>query len=151
MHRYNSQNSIPFFSFFSQEWLFCGQIFDAYTFVADLIRLVHKSIVLIDNYVDDTVLKLLSKRAEDVSATIFTKKISDQLALDLEKHNQQYPAIKVVHFNKSHDRFLLIDEAVYHVGASLKDLGRKWFAFTSMNDLTASDFLSKADVTPPQR
>lgn len=120
-----------------------GQIFDAYTFVADLIRSAHKSIVLIDNYIDDTVLKLLLKRDEDVSATIYTKKVSDQLALDVEKHNQQYPAIEIVRFNKSHDRFLLIDESVYHLGASLKDLGKKWFAFTRMNDITASDLLSK--------
>ena len=120
-----------------------GQIFDAYTFVADLIRSARKSVVLIDNYVDDTVLKLLLKRDEDVSATIYTKKVSDQLALDVEKHNQQYSAIEIVRFNKSHDRFLLIDETVYHIGASLKDLGRKWFAFTRMNDLTSSDILFK--------
>lgn len=108
-----------------------GQVHDAHSFVSGLIRKAQKSIILIDNYVDDTVLTLLTKRKKNVSATIYTKKLTQQLALDLEKHNQQYPAITVETFADAHDRFLIIDEAViYHIGASLKDLGKKWFAFS---------------------
>ncbi len=112
---------------------FNGQIFDAYRFVNDLIRQAKQSIVLIDNYVDDTVLDQLAKRRKGVSATIFTKTISKRLALDLKKHNQQYPAITIQPLTDSHDRFLLIDNNVYHIGASLKDLGKKWFAFSKMD------------------
>lgn len=112
---------------------FNGQIFDACRFVNDLIRQAKKSIVLIDNYVDDTVLDQLAKRRKGVSATIFTKTISKRLALDLKKHNQQYPAITIQPLADSHDRFLLIDNDVYHIGASLKDLGKKWFAFSKMD------------------
>ena len=109
-----------------------GQIFDAYTFFSDLIRSAKKRVVLFDNYVDDTVLTMLDKRKKKVSATIYTKSISKQFSLDLAKHNAQYQPIKVMEFNKVHDRFLCIDNTVYHIGASLKDLGRKWFAFTKM-------------------
>jgi hypothetical protein len=109
-----------------------GQIFDAYAFVADLIKSAKTSIVLIDNYVDESVLLLLSKRKKDVNATIYTAYISDQLNLDLKKHNAQYPTIEIKQFTKSHDRFLIIDDVVYHIGASLKDLGKKWFAFSKM-------------------
>lgn len=112
---------------------FNGQIFDAYRFVNDLIRQAKQSIILIDNYVDDTVLEQLAKRRKGVSATIFTKTISKRLALDVEKHNQQYPAITIQPLAESHDRFLLIDDNVYHIGASLKDLGKKWFAFSKMD------------------
>ncbi len=112
---------------------FNGQIFDAYRFVNDLIRQAKQSIVLIDNYVDDTVLEQLAKRRQGVSVTIFTKTISKRLALDLKKHNEQYPAITIHTLADSHDRFLLIDNEVYHIGASLKDLGKKWFAFSKMD------------------
>jgi len=108
-----------------------GQVYDAYTFVCDLVRKAGKSLVLIDNYVDDSVLTLLSKRSADVSCAIYTKTISKKLALDLEKHNQQYSPIMVECFADAHDRFLIVDEhEVYHIGASLKDLGKKWFAFS---------------------
>ncbi|MGM1431304.1 ORF6N domain-containing protein [Sphingobacterium lactis] len=111
-----------------------GQIFDAYTFVADIIRSAQRSIILIDNYVDDTVLTLLGKRGQSVSATIYTKNISNQLQLDLQRYNSQYPAINVHAFAHAHDRFLIIDGTeLYHIGASLKDLGKKWFAFSKMS------------------
>jgi hypothetical protein len=109
-----------------------GQIFDAYTFAAGLIKSAKLSIVLIDSYIDETVLTLLSKRKSKVDAVIYTPEISPQLRLDLKKHNAQYPPITVKIFKKSHDRFLIIDSTVYHIGASLKDLGRKWFAFSKM-------------------
>jgi len=111
---------------------FDGQVFDAYKFVAKLIKTAKKSITLIDNYVDDDVLLLLSKRAKGVVATIYTATVSPQLQLDLQKHNAQYPTIDVKIFARSHDRFLFIDNDVYHIGASLKDLGKKWFAFSKM-------------------
>lgn len=108
-----------------------GQVHDAHTFVSDLVRKAKKSLILIDNYVDDSVLTLLTKRRKSVVATIYTKKITKQLALDLEKHNEQYPSIRIERFKEAHDRFLIIDESeIYHIGASLKDLGRKWFAFS---------------------
>lgn len=111
-----------------------GQIFDAYSFVSDLIRSAQRSIILIDNYVDDTVLTLLGKRMPSVSATIYTKNISSQLQLDVQRYNTQYPQIDVQAFTLAHDRFLLIDgTALYHIGASLKDLGKKWFAFSRMD------------------
>jgi hypothetical protein len=111
-----------------------GQIFDAYAFVADLIKKASLDIVLVDNYPDETVLTLLSKRREKVSATIYTREISKALKLDLEKHNAQYPPIEIKLFHQSHDRFLILDqEEIYHFGASLKDLGKKWFAFSKMN------------------
>ena len=120
-----------------------GQVFDAYQFVSDLIRKAHKAIVLIDNYVDDTVLTILDKRSEGVSGTIYTHRINQQLQLDLDKHNAQYKPIDIVQFNKAHDRFLMIDDEVYHIGASIKDLGKKWFAFTLMKDITAKELIGK--------
>ena len=117
----------------AQGIFFEGQIFDAYVFVNDLFRSAKKSIVLIDNYVDDTVLMQLAKRPENVSAVILTKTITARLKQDLKKHNAQYPPISVQAFPHSHDRFVIIDgEEVYHLGASLKDLGKKWFAFSRM-------------------
>jgi len=113
---------------------FDGQIFDSHKLVSDIIRSAKKSIVLIDNYVDDTVLSLFSKKDEKVNCTIFTKTISKQLKLDADKFNKQYPTLKLKQFSKAHDRFLIIDETqVYHIGASLKDLGKKWFAFSKMD------------------
>ena len=120
-----------------------GQIFDAYRFASDLIRKAKKSVVLIDNYIDDTVLSLLDKRADNVKAMIYTQNISHQLQLDLNRHNAQYAPIEIKMFNKSHDRFLLIDDEVYHIGASLKDLGKKWFAFTLLHDIKASELLNR--------
>ena len=111
-----------------------GQIFDAYKFATDLIRTAKKSILLIDNYVDDSVLLMLSKRDKGVVATIYTHGISNQLNLDIQKYNSQYPRIDVRTFKQSHDRFLIIDNAeVYHIGASLKDLGKKMFAFSKLD------------------
>ena len=111
---------------------FDGQIFDAYTFVSDLVRSAKSRIILFDNYVDDTVLTLLDKRADGVSAQIYTRSITQQLALDLQRHNAQYRPIAIDAFQNTHDRFLCIDDTVYHIGASLKDLGKKWFAFSRM-------------------
>ena len=111
---------------------FDGQIFDAYTFVSDLVRSAKSRIILFDNYVDDTVLTLLDKRANGVSAQIYTRNITQQLALDLQRHNAQYRPIAIDSFQNAHDRFLCIDDTVYHIGASLKDLGKKWFAFSRM-------------------
>ena len=113
---------------------FEGEIFDAYSFAADLIRSAKMSIVLIDNYVDDTVLTLFAKRNKSVTVKILTKKISKQLILDMEKFNAQYPPLEVKEFSAAHDRFMIIDGVdVYHIGASLKDLGKKWFAFSKMH------------------
>jgi len=118
----------------TQGIFFDGQIFDAYLFFNDLIRQAKSSIVLIDNFVDDTVLMQLSKRPEGVSATILTKTVSARLKQDLKKHNAQYAPITALKFTHSHDRFLILDgELVYHIGASLKDLGKKWFAFSRMD------------------
>lgn len=112
---------------------FDGQIFDAYKFATDLIKTARKSLLLIDNYVDETVLLMLSKRNPGVSATIYTQKITAQLQLDLDKHNDQYPPINIRTYRNSHDRFLIIDDKeVYHIGASLKDLGKKMFAFSKL-------------------
>ena len=112
---------------------FDGQIFDAYKFATDLIKSAKCSLVLIDNYVDESVLLMLSKRNSGVSATIYTHKINAQLQLDLNKHNEQYPPIEVRTYKSSHDRFLIIDNTeVYHIGASLKDLGKKMFAFSKL-------------------
>ena len=119
-----------------------GQIFDAYTFINDRIREATTRIILIDNFIDDSVLTILSKRADKVTATIYTKKPSAQLQLDIQKHNAQYPPIDIVTFDRSHDRFLCIDETVYHLGASIKDLGKKWFAFNSMV-MTTTELLKK--------
>ena len=113
-----------------------GQIFDAYTFINDRIREATTRIILIDNYIDDSVLTILSKRADKVTATVYTKKPSAQLQLDIQKHNAQYSPIDIITFDRSHDRFLCIDDTVYHLGASIKDLGKKWFAFNRMEMLT---------------
>jgi len=110
-----------------------GQIFDAYVFVSELIKSAKKNIVLFDNYVDESVLMLLSKRVSTCQVNIYTKTISKQLELDLQKHNAQYPHAEIKKFNLSYDRFLLIDDEVYHIGASLKDLGKNWFAFSKMD------------------
>lgn len=112
--------------------LFDGQIFDAYVFVCDLIRRANKRIILIDNYIDETVLTLLNKRGRGVLATIYTKKIDDNLRLDIERHNDQYAPINVRTAPNIHDRFLIIDNTLYHIGASIKDLGKKLFAFSQM-------------------
>lgn len=123
----------------AQGVFFDGQIFDAYVFVNDLLRSAQRSIVLIDNFIDDSVLLQLAKRPQGVSATVLTKSIGPQLEQDLKKHNSQYPPIRVEAFPHSHDRFLILDdETVYHVGASLKDLGKKWFAFSRMDKASLS-------------
>ena len=119
-----------------------GQIFDAYTFINDRIREATTRIILIDNYIDDSVLTMLTKRADKVAATIYTKKPSAQLQLDIQKHNAQYPPIEIVEFDRSHDRFLCIDETVYHLGASIKDLGKRWFAFNRM-EMSSSELLQR--------
>lgn len=111
-----------------------GQIFDAYKFATDLVKSARRSIVLIDNYVDETVLLMLSKRSVGVSATIYTQRITQQLQLDLDRHNSQYPPIDIRTYRDSHDRFLIVDETdVYHIGASLEDLGKKMFAFSKLD------------------
>ena len=120
-----------------------GQVFDAYRFVSDLMRKAKRSIILIDNYVDDTVLTLLDKRGNGVIATIYTQRISNLFQLDVDRHNAQYSPIEIKQFNKAHDRFLLIDDEVYHIGASIKDLGKKWFGFTLMSDITATELINK--------
>ncbi|MDR0506802.1 MAG: virulence RhuM family protein [Dysgonamonadaceae bacterium] len=109
-----------------------GQIFDAYAFTSNLIKSAKKSITLIDNYVDESILVLLSKRVDGVSATIYTAQITPQFQLDIQRYNAQYQPVIVRTFTRSHDRFLFIDDDVYHIGASLKDLGKKWFAFSKM-------------------
>ena len=112
---------------------FDGQIFDAYKFVSDLIRRAKKSIIIIDNYIDDSVLQLLTKRKKSVTVKIFTKAISKQMSLDVKKYNSQYPPVEIKQFKYAHDRFIIIDDKeVFHFGASLKDLGKKWFAFSKL-------------------
>ena len=120
-----------------------GQIYDAYAFVAGLVRKAVRRIVLIDNYVNETVLTMMDKRADSVTATIYTSKISKQLQLDIDKHNAQYPPITVRTFSKAHDRFLIIDNTVYLIGASIKDLGKKWFGFTLLENTDAEDLLGR--------
>ena len=116
---------------------FDGQVFDAYVFVSDLIKSATKSIILIDNYIDETVLQLFTKRKKNIAVTIYTKNISKILKQDLKKYNTQYASIKIKKFIQAHDRFLIIDENIlYHFGASLKDLGNKWFAFSILNKQT---------------
>ena len=122
---------------------FKGQIYDAYSFAANLIRKANKRIILIDNYIDDTVLTLLDKRKDGVNATIYTSRPSKELLLDLNKHNAQYTKIDLKIFSKSHDRFLIIDEDVYLIGASIKDLGKKWFGFTLMESTLPEELLTK--------
>lgn len=122
---------------------FNGQIFDAYSLIADLIREARQRIVVIDNYIDDSVLVQLSKRKAGVTVDIYDGNISNQLRLDVERHNAQYPGVELHQFTKAHDRFLIIDETIYHIGASLKDLGKKLFAFSRIEAMTGSEFLSK--------
>lgn len=123
-----------------------GQIYDAYTFVANLVRCAECRIILIDNYVDDTVLTLLNKRNNDVDASIYTNHISRTLQLDIERHNAQYPPITVGIYRMAHDRFLIIDDKVYHIGASIKDLGKRLFGFSLMQELTAIELLTKIGI-----
>ena len=147
---HNLQEKVNFFVRTSlpphQGIFYDGQIFDAYTFINDRIREAITRIILIDNYIDDSVLTILSKRADKVTATVYTKKPSAQLQLDIQKHNAQYPPISVVEFDRSHDRFLCIDETVYHLGASIKDLGKKWFAFNRM-EMPTTELLQKIQTT----
>lgn len=127
----------------SEGIFFDGQIFDAWHFVSELMRGAQQSIILIDNYIDESVLSLLSKRHAGVTATIYTASITKQMQLDLKRFNAQYPAIEVKSFSKSHDRFLITDNTtVYHIGASLKDLGKKWFAFSKIQ-LDAAEIINK--------
>ena len=136
-HELEDKNAKPIQGIF-----YDGQIFDAYTFVCGLIKVAKKDIILIDNYIDETVLTLLDKRAQGVEAAIYTKSISRQLRLDLDRHNAQYPPISLSTVTNFHDRFLIIDENVYHIGASLKDLGKKVFGFTLMGFLTPEELLA---------
>ena len=122
---------------------FDNQIYDAYSFVSELVKSAKQRIILIDNYVDETVLTLLDKRGENVSATIYTQQVSRQFRLDVDLHNSQYPPIEVDVFRRSHDRFLCIDDTVYHVGASIKDLGKKWFAFSKMEDFKPEELVAR--------
>ena len=119
-----------------------GQIFEAYKFVNDLIRSAKHQITLIDNYIDDSVLAMLDKRAENVRTQIYTQEINSKLQTDIDKHNSQYKEIEVTVFKNCHDRFLIIDNDVYHIGASIKDLGKRWFAFCKMG-IPANDILNK--------
>ncbi len=120
---------------------FDGQIYDAYTLVSKLVRSAKQRIILIDNYIDESVLTLLDKRSEGVTAEIYTNHIGQQLQLDIQRHNSQYPPIPVHSMTSSHDRFLLIDNEVYHVGASIKDLGKRWFAIMKMQETKAEDII----------
>ncbi len=120
-----------------------GQVYDAYKFVSDIFKSAEKSILIIDNYIDDSVLTMLSKRITGVKASIYSKSVSDQLKLDVKKFNEQYEPVEIVEFSNSHDRFIIIDEnIIYHFGASLKDLGKKWFGFSRM-DIQAVEMLSR--------
>ncbi len=142
----SAQDLVP-----KQGVFFDGQVFDAYTFVAKLIRSARISLDLVDNYVDDSVLTLLSKRKRGVRARIYAKGLSQQLQLDLEKHNAQYPPVEIISFGDAHDRFLILDSReVYHLGASLKDLGKKWFAFSKIEKdaLTVVQKMQKVRITP---
>lgn len=136
-HKFEEKESV------NQGIFYDGQIFDAYVFVSDLIKKAKKTIVLIDNYVDETVLTMLDKRKSGVAATIYTQQISRQLQLDINRHNAQYPSITANVFRQAHDRFLIIDDEVYHIGASIKDLGKKWFGFTLMRDITATEIINR--------
>lgn len=122
---------------------FDNQIYDAYSFVSELVKSAKHRIILIDNYVDESVLTLFDKRGENVSAAIYTQQISRQLRLDIDRHNSQYPPIEISVFRRSHDRFLCIDDTVYHVGASIKDLGKKWFAFSKMEDFKPEELVAR--------
>lgn len=129
-----------------QGLFFEGQIYDAYVFVSDLIKSAQIRIVLVDNYIDESVLTLLDKRKDGVEAKIYTKRITSQLSLDLSRHNAQYAPIDILEYTHSHDRFLIVDDTVYHIGASLKDLGNKLFAFSQMQELGADELLARIDA-----
>ncbi|MDE6264872.1 MAG: virulence RhuM family protein [Paramuribaculum sp.] len=120
---------------------FDGQIFDAYALMCDLIRSAKKRIVIVDNYVDDSVLKQLDKRADGVAATIYTSRINRGIHQDILRHNSQYPTIKLKYYQKAHDRFMIVDDTVYHIGASFKDLGKKLFAFSKMEVMSADELV----------
>ena len=122
---------------------FDGQIFDAYELACRLIKSAKRRIVLIDNYIDESTLLMLEKRNKNVTATIYTHSIGEQLQLDIDRHNAQYQPITVLRYKKSHDRFLILDDDVYHVGASLKDLGKQWFAIMKMNEIQAEDIIRR--------
>jgi len=125
---------------------FDGNTFDAYVFVTEIIRKAKNSIILIDNYIDESVLVMLSKRQKNVKVSIYTSMLTNDVKLDVKKYNSQYPNIEIKQFTKSHDRFLIIDKkTIYHIGASLKDLGKKWFAFSIIN-IDAEDILNKLKV-----
>lgn len=147
---YETEKKIDFFVQTSlppvQGIFYNGQIFDAYKFANDLIRLANKRIVLIDNYIDDTVLTMFDKRKEQVEATICTAQISKQLQLDIAKHNEQYRPIEVQIFRQSHDRFLIVDDVVYLIGASLKDLGKKMFAFSKL-EIFSDEFINQLQIS----
>ena len=130
------ENDLP-----RQGIFFDNQVFDAFAFVSSLIKKAKTSISLIDNYIDETVFTLLDYRSDEVKATIYTKNIDNKTALALLKHNEQYKQIEMIEFNKSHDRFLLIDDETYHIGASLKDLGKRWFAFSLLKDVRPNELL----------
>lgn len=130
---------------------FDGQIFDAYAFIATLIRQAQKRIILIDNYVDDTVLVQLSKRKPGVTVDIYDGQISRHLRKDVERHNAQYPGVTLHNYTKAHDRFLIIDEDVYHIGASLKDLGKKLFAFSKMYVMNGSELIAGIKLNPNEK
>jgi hypothetical protein len=128
----------------SQGVFFNGQIFDAYELMSRIIRSAKKEIILIDNYIDESVLTHLSKRNTNVDAIIYTKSISWVLHLDLERHNSQYPSISIRELRQSHDRFLIIDrKELYHIGASLKDLGKRWFAFSKLDEVMLGFILER--------
>jgi len=127
-----------------------GQIFDAYAFVADLVKSAKRSLVVMDNYIDESVLLLLAKRRSGVTAEIYTGKFSRQLQLDLAKHNAQYEPVTIVQSNAFHDRFLLVDDTAYLIGASFKDLGKKLFAFSKM-EIKPSEILKNVSVKKETR
>ncbi|NLD35469.1 MAG: ORF6N domain-containing protein [Desulfatiglans sp.] len=130
----------------SQGIFFDGQVFDAYVFINDLVKSAKKSILLIDNYIDETVLVLFTKRKKGIPLTILTRNPSRKLELDVLKHNEQYPPIALKPFDKAHDRFLILDDkTIYHFGASLKDLGKKWFAFSKL-DTSAIELLNEIGI-----
>lgn len=120
---------------FKQKIFFDGQIYDAYSLIIDVIKIAKKKILIIDNYIDDSVLKMLSKKNKNVEVVILTSQNSNLRKLDKQKFNKQYPTLKISYTNKFHDRFILIDsKELYHYGASLKDLGRKCFAINKIED-----------------
>ena len=134
-------NSIP-----NQGVFFNGQVFDAYELISKIIRSAKKEIILVDNYIDESVLIHLSKRAANVEAIIYTQKITEHLQLDLAKHNEQYPTIEIKILKMAHDRFLILDQKeLFHIGASLKDLGKRWFAFSKLNEFLP-EILNKLEI-----